>query len=86
MPAGNANIAEENDPKVNTLFKQLEAASGQATRNSISAQIDMQVMKDAVMLPAVYARALLYRSPALTNVYVQKYYGMYNYPVLGTRP
>jgi len=86
VPAGNANIAEENDPKVNSLFKQLEASSSQATRNSISAQIDMQVMKDAVFLPAVYSKALLYRSPALTNVYVQKYYGMYNYPVLGTRP
>jgi peptide/nickel transport system substrate-binding protein len=85
VPAGNANIAEENDPKVNTLFKQLEASSSQATRNSISAQIDMQVMKDAVMLPAVYSKALLYRSPALTNVSVNSYYGMYNYGVLGTK-
>jgi len=85
VPAGNANIAEENDPKVNSLFKQLEASSSQATRNSISAQIDMQVMKDAVMLPAVYSKALLYRSPALTNVSVNSYYGMYNYGVLGTK-
>jgi len=85
VPAGNANIAEENDPKVNTLFKQLEASSSQATRNSISAQIDMQVMKDAVMLPAVYSKALLYRSPALTNVSVNSYYGMYNYGTLGTK-
>ena len=81
VPAGNANIAEENDPNVNTLFKQLEASSSQATRNSISAQIDMQVMKDAVMLPAVYSKALLYRSPALTNVSVNSYYGMYNYGI-----
>ena len=85
VPAGNANIAEENDPKVNSLFKQLEASSSQATRNSISAQIDMQVMKDAVMLPAVYSKALLYRSPALTNVSVNRYYGMYNYGTLGTK-
>jgi peptide/nickel transport system substrate-binding protein len=85
VPAGNANIAEENDPKVNSLFKQLEASSSQATRNKISAQIDMQVMKDAVMLPAVYSKALLYRNPSLTNVYVQRYYGMYNYGVLGMK-
>jgi peptide/nickel transport system substrate-binding protein len=85
VPAGNANIAEENDPKVNSLFKQLEASSSQATRNSISAQIDMQVMKDAVMLPAVYSKALLYRSPALTNVSVNRYYGMYNYGILGSK-
>src|SRR5215469_906401 len=86
VTAGNTNIAEENDPKVNTLFTQLEEASSATQRNSISEQIDMQVMKDAVFLPAVYSKALLYRSPALTNLYVQKYYGMYNYPALGTRP
>jgi peptide/nickel transport system substrate-binding protein len=85
VTAGNTNIAEENDPKVNALFTQLEAASSPAKRNSISEQIDMQVMKDAVFLPAVYSKALLYRSPALTNLYVQKYYGMYNYPALGTK-
>jgi peptide/nickel transport system substrate-binding protein len=85
VPAGNANIAEENDPKVNQLFQQLEASSSQASRNQISAQIDVQVMKDAVFLPAVYSKALLYRRPNLTNVYVQRYYGMYNYGVLGTK-
>ena len=46
-------------------------------------QFDRQVMKDAVFLPEVYAKALLYRSPAVTNVYIQGYYGMYNYAVLG---
>jgi peptide/nickel transport system substrate-binding protein len=85
VPAGNTNLAEENDPKVNTLFTQLEAATSQAQRNSISGQIDLQVMKDAVFLPAVYSKALLYRNPSLTNVYVQRYYGMYNYGVLGTK-
>jgi hypothetical protein len=33
----------------------------------------------------VYAKALLYRPPSLTNVYVQNYYGMYNYAVLGLK-
>jgi hypothetical protein len=32
-------------------------------RNSYTAQIDMQVMKDAAILPEVYAKSLLYRSP-----------------------
>jgi len=27
---------------------------------------------------------VLYRSPKLTNVYVQAFYGMYNYAVLGS--
>jgi peptide/nickel transport system substrate-binding protein len=40
-------------------------------------------MKDAVILPMVYQKVLLYRPPTLTNVYVQAYYGMYNYAVMG---
>ena len=83
--AGNANIAEEADPKVDQMFLSLEAAPTLAERNAISGQIDMQVMKDAVMLPAVYSKALLYRGTSLTNVYVQPYYGMYDYAVLGTK-
>jgi len=83
VPAGNANIGELNDPKVNNWFKEMEAASSQAQRNSISEQIDMQVMKDAVLLPAVYAKALLYRGTGLTNVNVNSYYGMYDYGTLG---
>jgi peptide/nickel transport system substrate-binding protein len=85
VPAGNTNIGELNDPAINKLFTQLEAASSQAQRNSISGQIDLQVMKQAVMLPAVYSKALLYRNPSLTNVSVNRYYGMYNYGTLGTK-
>ena len=85
VPAGNTNIAEENNPVVNNLFKQLEAATSNSARVSISQQIDLQVMKDAVMLPATYNKALLYRAPNLTNVYVQPYYGMYDYGTLGIK-
>ena len=42
-------------------------------------------MKDAAILPGVYAKSLLYRPSTLTNVYVQPYYGMYNYAVLGVK-
>jgi peptide/nickel transport system substrate-binding protein len=86
VPAGNTNISEENDPQVNKWFTGMQAAASSSARIQYSQMIDMQVMKDAVMLPAVYAKALLYRSPSLTNVNVQKYYGMYNYAVLGTKP
>jgi peptide/nickel transport system substrate-binding protein len=43
----------------------------------------MEVMKQAVILPATYNKALLYRSPDLTNIFVQPYYGMFNYSELG---
>ena len=85
VPAGNANLAEENNPVVNTLFKQLEEATSDSAKISISQQIDLQVMKDAVLLPAVYSKALLYRGPNLTNVFVQPYYGMYDYGAIGMK-
>jgi peptide/nickel transport system substrate-binding protein len=84
-PAGNANISELNDPHVNSLFLQLEAATSASARLTISKEIDLAVMKDAVMLPATYNKALLYRSPDLTNVNVNEYYGMYNYGILGVK-
>ena len=42
-------------------------------------------MKDAGILLEVYAKSLLYRSPQLTNVFIQPYYGMYNYSTLGLK-
>jgi peptide/nickel transport system substrate-binding protein len=85
VPSGNANIGELNDATVNKLFIDMEQTTDKTQQNSDAAKIDMQVMKDAVVLPAVYAKGLLYRSPALTNVYIQPYYGMYNYGVIGTK-
>jgi peptide/nickel transport system substrate-binding protein len=81
--AGNTNIEELNDPVVNNLFKQAASEPTTAAETGIWTQIDKQIMSDAGILPEVYAKSLLYRNPALTNVYVQSYYGMYNYAVLG---
>jgi peptide/nickel transport system substrate-binding protein len=86
VPAGNANISELADPNIDKWFLQMEEATSTSARNSFSQKIDMQVMKDAALLPAVYSKALLYRNPKLTNVYVQSYYGMYNYGVMGIKP
>jgi peptide/nickel transport system substrate-binding protein len=84
-PAGNTNIEELNDPVVNNDLAKMASTQDATQRNSYTAQIDMQVMKDAAILPEVYAKSLLYRSPNITNVYVQPYYGMYNYAVLGVK-
>jgi len=79
---GNTNISELNDSAVNDLFDQ-SATAPSATRTALWPQIDEQVMKDAAILPGIYVKTVLYRPPNLTNVYVQAYYGMYNYAVLG---
>jgi peptide/nickel transport system substrate-binding protein len=85
QPAGNTNIEELNDPAVNGLFTKALATSNAAARNAIWPQIDRQVMTDAVILPGVYAKALLYRNPHLTNVYVNQYYAGYDYANLGLK-
>jgi peptide/nickel transport system substrate-binding protein len=84
VPTGNTNIEELNDPVVNNLFTKSSTVAG-AARTALWAQIDKQIMTDAGILPLVYNKSLLYRSSNLTNVYVQAYYGMYNYAVLGAK-
>jgi len=84
-PVGNNNIAQLNDPVINNLLSKFATTTDATVRATYTDQINHQIMKDAAFLPTVYAKALLYRSPQLTNVYVQPYYGMYNYAVLGLK-
>jgi len=81
-PTSNTNIAELNDSVINNLFMRSSSVTG-AARTAIWSQIDEQILKDAAILPGIYQKTVLYRPPNLTNVYVQAYYGMYNYAVLG---
>ena len=83
-PTGNTNISELNDPVINNLFAKSNTLTG-AARTAIWSQIDMQVMKDAAILPGVYAKSLDYRSPNMTNAYIWDQFGMYNYAVLGVK-
>jgi ABC-type transport system substrate-binding protein len=86
VSSGNVNISELNDPTVNALFAQAGSPSTPAvTRTQIWGRIDRQIMSDAAILPGVYATALLYRNPDLTNVFVDPRYGMYDYAVLGVK-
>ncbi len=81
---GNTNISELNDPVVNNLFTKANSRARRAPGTQSGPQIDQQVMKDAAILPEVYAKTLIYRRPNLTNVYVTDLCGMYNYAALGT--
>ena len=85
VPAGNTNVSELNDPNIDKWFKAMEETTSQSQSDAYANMINRQVMKDAALLPAVYAKALLYRPPNLTNVYIQPFYGMYNYGVIGTK-
>lgn len=84
VPTGNTNISELNDPVINNLFKSTQRVGlTQSQLNSIYGQINAQAMSDAAILPEVDAKVLLYRSPNITNAYVESTFGMYNYAVLG---
>ncbi len=84
VATGNTNISELNDSVINADFAKSSTVTG-AARTALWPVIDKQMMTDASILPMIYAKALLYRSPNLTNAYVQDYYGMYNYAVLGVK-
>ena len=84
-PAGNTNISEINDPTINALFAQAANDNSAAGRLAIWPQIDKDIMAQAAILPIVYQKVLLYRNPAVTNVYMDEYYGMYNYAVMGLK-
>ena len=83
VPAGNANIGMLNDPVVNNLFAKAAGITDTTQRNATWGQIDMEVMKQAVIVPIVYAKAVIYRPPSLTNVYFSQGYTENNYAVEG---
>ena len=83
VPAGNTNIGMLNDPVVNNLFTKAAGITDTTQRNAIWGQIDRQAMKDAVIVPIVYAKALIYRPSSLTNVYFSQGYSLNDYSVMG---
>ena len=82
-PAGNSNIEELNDPVVNDGLKNVMANNDPNARVQIYTNVDQQVMKDAVMLPIVAEKALLWRNPAATNVFYNPSMLMYDYSQIG---
>jgi peptide/nickel transport system substrate-binding protein len=85
IPVGNSNIAELDDPAINATFNQAATQTSQPLLQASWPKIDLQIMKDAAILPIVYQKVLLYRPPSVTNVYADEYYGMFNYAVLGLK-
>jgi peptide/nickel transport system substrate-binding protein len=81
--AGNSNIEMEDNQQVNQLLDKAANTNDAATRSQIYGQIDKLVMGDATIVPLVYANALLYRNPKLTNVYASQTYGAYDFTQLG---
>jgi peptide/nickel transport system substrate-binding protein len=83
--AGNNNLSLTNDQQINSLLDQAAKNPDINARTQDYTKIDQQIMKTAQILPETYEKALLYRNPQVTNVYVSQAYGMYDYTQLGLK-
>ncbi|HEY1571911.1 MAG TPA: ABC transporter substrate-binding protein [Pseudonocardiaceae bacterium] len=81
--AGNTNIQMTNDPQINGMLDAAAKNPDTNARTQIYTQIDQKIMSQAEILPIVYEKALLYRAPNVSNVFVDQAYGQYNYAVMG---
>ena len=85
VPAGNTNIAELNDPAVNSLFLQLEDGQ-QRLGPEHHLRADRHAGDEGRGDPAGgLLQGPAVPAPDLTNVFVQTYYGMYDYGTLGSK-
>jgi peptide/nickel transport system substrate-binding protein len=81
---GNTNFGVR-IPEVDALLDKALASTDAAEREKIWPQIDRKVMEEAVVLPGIWAKGLLYRPPNLTNVFVNDGFQMYDYTAVGVQ-
>jgi peptide/nickel transport system substrate-binding protein len=82
---GNTNLGVK-IPEVDQLIDKALATTETSAREKIWGEIDQKVMESAMILPGVWAKVLLYRSPKLTNVFVNEGLGgFYDFVALGVK-
>ena len=82
-PDGGSSNLSVNVPSINTMIDQAMAETNADTRNTDWANVDKAVMQQAVILPGIWAKAVLLRGKGLTNVFINQAFGMYDYLSLG---
>ncbi len=82
-PKGNQNYSELNDPAINSMIDQTFTEPDEAKRTKLWQDIDKKVMEDATLMPFVYDKALNYRNPRVTNVYITPAFGFYDFQAFG---
>ncbi len=82
-PAGNYNVTELNDPAIQSLIQQSVAQTDSTKAADIWKQIDQKVMETSTFYPFVFDKALNYRNPRLSNVYITQAFGMVDFQALG---
>jgi peptide/nickel transport system substrate-binding protein len=72
-------------PAVDKMLDTAQVELDQGQRESDWGAIDKAVMEQAVIYPGVYAKSVLLRSKNLTNVFVNRAFGMYDYTAIGVK-
>ncbi|HET6484271.1 MAG TPA: ABC transporter substrate-binding protein [Actinoplanes sp.] len=80
---GNFNRAEIKNPEIDKLFDDAAASTDPAAAAKIYSDINHKIMDGAYLVPFVVDKALNYRNPRLTNVYIQEAYGQVDFQALG---
>jgi len=81
---GNYNLPEIKDPTIDGLYDQASSETDPVKAADLYSQINHKIMEGAYYLPFVIDKALNYRNPRLTNVYVHDAFGMVDFQALGT--
>ncbi|MEU0086498.1 ABC transporter substrate-binding protein [Streptomyces sp. NPDC006274] len=83
-PRGSTNYAQVDDPRIDEMFDKASAATDSAAAERIHRSINHRLTDGAYYLPFVADKAVNYRSPRLTNVYVHEAYNVIDIATLGT--
>ncbi|MCW2849596.1 MAG: extracellular solute-binding protein family 5 [Marmoricola sp.] len=82
---GGSSNSSINIPEVNTKLDEASVEVDPDKKAQLYADIDKQVMEQALTYPGVYAKLLLLRSKNLTNVFINDNYGGYDFVSLGVK-
>ncbi len=82
--AGNNNISEIDNEEINEALDDVVKMDDEAARAEEYEKIDQMVMDEAVLVPMVFHKSVLYRPDNVTNAFFNPSWKMYDYMTLGT--
>jgi len=83
--SGNYVLSWMDDKAVDQGFETALAETDKTKRDADYAAIDHQIMSDALIVPIVYNKELVYRPETLTNVVFSQALGMYYFSAMGVK-
>ncbi|HEX2706091.1 MAG TPA: ABC transporter substrate-binding protein [Candidatus Lustribacter sp.] len=82
-PAGNTNLGIK-IPAVDALLDKALVTADAPAREKLWGDIDELVMENALVIPGIYAKGLLFRPATVTNIFINDAFGEYDYTAAGT--